>query len=136
MRTLKVEPGGSSLFRMRLFLAIAAVVLLTISCGGYGGGSSTAYAPGAFSLTTPADTATGVGTTPLLTWTAAPYATAYRVQISTTSDFSNIVNDTSNIMTTSYTVSPALAPGTTYFWRAIASSLYGTYTAGPFSFTT
>jgi hypothetical protein len=51
---------------MRLLLAIVAVVLLTVSCGGYGGDGSTGYAPGVFSLTIPLDTATGVTMTPTL----------------------------------------------------------------------
>lgn len=136
MRTLIDRWGGTVLSRMRLLLAFAAVVLLSVSCGSdYGGGGGMGYAPGVFSLTAPANNAMGVTTTPALSWTDSLYATAYRVQISTTSDFANIVNDTGGITTTSYTVSPALAPGT-YFWRVIASSAYGTYTAGPFSFTT
>jgi hypothetical protein len=138
MKTTKNESGRASLSRIKLLLILITGALLTVSCGGggYGGGGGMVAAPGAFSLSMPTNGAMGVTTAPTLSWTASPYATEYEVQINTMSTFAGtMVNDTKNLATTSYMVSPALAPGT-YFWRVIASSTYGTYTAGPFSFTT
>ena len=40
-----------------------------------------AFAPAAFTLSAPADMATGVTTTPMLSWTGSLYAGDYRVQI-------------------------------------------------------
>ncbi len=128
----------SNLSRIKLMLILTAGVLLAVSCGGYGGGGGMSTAPpGGFGLSMPADKATMVSTTPTLSWMASPNATAYEVQINTKVDFTGtMVNDTKNIMALNYTVMPALAPGTTYFWRVIASSIYGTFTSGTSSFTT
>ncbi len=131
----------ANLSRIKFLLILTAGVLLAVSCGGgYGGGGGgmMAAAPGMFSLSMPANNIMGETTTPTLSWSASPNATAYEVQINTANTFAagTMVNDTKSIMTLSYMVSPALAPGTTYFWRVIASSIYGTFTAGPFMFTT
>ncbi len=140
MKTTNNISREASVSRMKLLLILISGMLITASCGGsYGGsGSSMASAPGVFSLSMPANAAMSVSITPQLTWTASPNATSYEVQINTMNTFSagTMVNDTKNLTTTTYTVSPALSSGTMYFWRVIASSAYGTYTAGPFSFTT
>ena len=132
---------------MRGFLALGVVLLSAVvlySCGGGGGGlygSGTAampIVPGMFSLSSPADGATGVGPTPTLTWTAAAVAADYRIQIDTTGMFTGalVTNATVGAATLSYTVpSGTVTPGTTYFWRVLAENIYGRSTAGPRSFT-
>ncbi len=140
MKTTINISRGANLSRIIFLLILTAGVLFVVSCGGYGGGGGGMMAapPGMFSLSMPANNVMGETTTPTLSWSASPSATAYEVQINTANTFAagTMVNDTKNIMTLSYMVSPALAPGTTYFWRVIASSIYGTFTAGPFMFTT
>ena len=140
MKSTKNKSRRANLSRIKLMLILTTGVLLAVSCGGgYGGGGGMmTAAPGVFSLSMPMNNAMGETTTPTLSWTASPNTTAYEVQINTANTFAagTMVNDTKNITTLSYMVSPALAPGTTYFWRVIASSIYGTYTAGPFTFMT
>jgi hypothetical protein len=120
---------------------IAGVVVLGFalaSCGGgggYGGGGGMIYLPpAAFSLSMPANMATGVGTTPNLSWSASLYATGYTVLVSVNSNLSAPVVNV-NVATTSYMVSPALAAGT-YFWRVQATNIYGIYTSPTFTFST
>ena len=108
------------------------------SYGGGGGGGGTA-APGDFSLLTPADNVTGVGTTPILTWTPATGASDFRVQIDTSGTFtasSLLVNAVENGTTYSYTVSSGvLTAGTPYHWRVVAENAYGQSVAGPRTIT-
>jgi photosystem II stability/assembly factor-like uncharacterized protein len=81
-----------------------------------------AVAPAAPTLTSPAQFADSVSTTPTLTWTASTGATAYRVQVSTSQNFtSTVVND--SITATSLAVQ--LNPVTQYFWRVYARNSVG-----------
>jgi hypothetical protein len=66
-------------------------------------------------LTSPADGAVGLSTTPTLTWTFSLSSYAFNVQISSSNSFTAPIIDT-YAYSTSYTVSPALATGT-YYWR-------------------
>jgi len=92
--------------------------------------------PSAPTLASPANGATGVSTSPTLTWNASSGATSYRLQVSTSSNFSTTVVDQSNITTTSYRVS-GLAASTTYYWRVNASNAGGTSPwSAVWSFTT
>ena len=129
-----------------LTLVTVAGLLATVlySCGGGGGlyGSNgsgyMAAAPGAFTLTAPADGLNPAGATPLLTWTPASNASDYRVQIDTAGTFSGtlMVNAVVGATTYSYQVSAAtLTVGTPYHWRVIAENIYGMSIAGPRSFT-
>ncbi len=123
------------------FSLIAGAVVLAFalaSCGGgggYGGGGGVVLLPQAFSLSTPMNGATGVGTTPTLTWAVSLYATSYTVEVSTSNTFPLPLAASTTVATTSWTVTPALAAGT-YFWRVRATDVYGIYTAPTFSFTT
>jgi hypothetical protein len=77
------------------------------------------------SLSSPANGATGVSTSPTLTWNASAGATSYRLQVSTDAGFVTTVVDQSNITTTSYGVS-GLATSTTYYWHVNATNSGGT----------
>lgn len=76
---------------------------------------------GAPTLQTPADGAGGVIPRPTLSWNALPGAASYVVQVSTTADFSTIV-DTGNVAApaVSYQTATALAPNTQHYWRVRA----------------
>lgn len=92
--------------------------------------------PAAPTLVSPVNGATGVSTSPTLTWNASTGAATYRVQVSTSSAFSTTVYDQSGLTTTSTTVT-GLASATTYYWRANASNSAGTSTwSSTWSFTT
>ena len=94
-------------------------------------------APGAISLTTPADGASDIGTSPTLIWAAAPNGGTYSVEIATDPAFSNIVESATGLEDTSYPVVGGLNTATTYYWRVQAENPCGTepFTAA-FSFTT
>ncbi len=82
--------------------------------------------PAVPSLSSPADGATGVSTTPALSWAAVSGATSYTVQVSTSSSFATTVVNQSNVTGTSYQVTPALSVNTQYFWRVSATNAAGT----------
>jgi hypothetical protein len=87
--------------------------------------------PAAPSSPVPAHTATGVSTTPTLTW-AAPGATSYDVRFGT-------VNPPPTVSTGQAGAShtpPALANGVTYFWQVVARNDAGQTAGAIWSFTT
>ena len=88
-------------------------------------------------LSSPANSATGIGVSPTLTWNAVTGAVTYRVQVSTASHFSTgIVVDDSTLTAASKALS-SLTNSTLYFWRVNAKNAGGS-SAWPsaFSFTT
>jgi subtilisin-like proprotein convertase family protein len=96
-----------------------------------------AGAPGsAPALVLPVNGATGVGTSPSLTWNAVSGATNYYVEIADDAGFTNIVY-TADEPTTTHLVAASLAPDTTHYWRVTAENPCGSSAASaPFSFTT
>jgi Zn-dependent metalloprotease len=84
----------------------------------------------------PASGTPGVSVSPTLDWSDAVGATGYDVQVATDSGFVSIVRSAS-LPSSSWVVSPALANGTTYYWRARATSACpaSAWTTG-WSFTT
>ncbi|WP_158287327.1 S8 family serine peptidase [Dokdonella fugitiva] len=78
--------------------------------------SVTAAAPVAGTLTSPANGASGVGTTPTFTWSAIADAAQYRFQLSTDAAFGTFVEN-QVLSSTSFTPATALNPNTTYYWR-------------------
>ena len=93
--------------------------------------------PGTPSLSSPANGATGVATGPVLDWSDSTGATSYDVQVATDSAFTNVVRSGTGLTSSTWTVSPALANSTAYFWRARASNSCGSSAySGGFSFTT
>ncbi|MFO1496684.1 MAG: hypothetical protein U1F26_18735 [Lysobacterales bacterium] len=92
--------------------------------------------PAGVSLTAPANAATAVSTSPVLSWAAIPGVASYTVEVATDVSFSNIVR-TATVSGTSYTVTPALNTQTQYFWRVRAANACGAgANSSPFSFTT
>lgn len=87
-------------------------------------------------LVSPANTATGQLTSPVLTWaTAGTNVTSYRLQVSTSSSFGSTVVDVNGVVSTNYT--PVLSTGTTYYWHVLSNNAVtnGGYSE-TFSFTT
>jgi hypothetical protein len=76
-------------------------------------------------MVSPQAAATGVATSPALSWEASANAVSYRVQVSTMQDFSSTVFDLGDIAATSTTIS-GLLNNTTYYWRVNASNSSGT----------
>lgn len=93
-------------------------------------------APGTATLQTPANGATGVGTTPTFTWMAVSQAISYTIEIATDPAFTNIV-DSATVNGTSYTTGLTLNPNATYYWRVTTANPCGPGTVSAvFSFTT
>jgi hypothetical protein len=88
------------------------------------------------SLVAPASGTPGVSVSPTLDWSDAVGATGYDVQVATDSGFASIVRSAS-VASSSWVVSPALANGTTYYWRVRGTSACpaSAWTTG-WSFTT
>jgi F5/8 type C domain-containing protein/phospholipase D-like protein len=80
----------------------------------------------AATLASPANTVTGVSTTPTLTWNIAAFATDYDVFVGTSSTaLSRVGNVPAQLVnnppsTYSWTASTSLATGTTYFWKIVS----------------
>lgn len=90
--------------------------------------------------TSPANGATntcysGVGAITQLSWGVATLASGYDVYFGTTT---TPVLVSSNQVATTWTITPALVPGTTYYWRIVPRNICGVTTATPvnWSFTT
>ena len=81
--------------------------------------------PPAPTLSSPVDGATGVSTSPTLSWNASSGATSYTVQVSTSSAFTTFAYNVSGITSTSTSVS-GLAASTVYYWRVNATNAGGT----------
>jgi hypothetical protein len=95
-------------------------------------------APGVATLSTPANGATGVEPLAVLDWADVSGASTYEVQVATDSAFTNVVATATTLVTSNWTVSPALNTSTSYFWRARAKNSCGGTGAwsSTFSFTT
>lgn len=86
-----------------------------------------AAAPAAFALTSPANYATGVSTSPVLAWAASSEAVSYTVEVATDAAFGNVI--WSQTVTGTTTNVPGLAFGTQYHWRVAAQNPCGTLAA-------
>jgi hypothetical protein len=128
--------------RARAAVAVVAALLLP-ACNltytpdpgpGAGGGM-----PLPFILTIPIDGQNNVITNPQFGWNAMPDAVHYRLQISTASDFSEIVWDDSSLtITSTFLTAVTLTNGTTFYWRIFGIDGFGieTQAGAPFSFNT
>jgi hypothetical protein len=79
-------------------------------------------------LQLPADRATGISRTPILTWTPIAGAVSYDVQISTTTAFTSNTVDLTGLIGNSAQISTLLASRRLYYWRVRASN--GTSVSG------
>ncbi len=93
-----------------------------------------AAAPTVPTLTTPADTATGVPVTPTFSWSDTG-ASSYLLEVATDSGFSNIVYSVTET-NTSHTAGSSLSTNTEYYWRITAQNGCGSSPSSVFSFTT
>lgn len=99
--------------------------------------TTVAPTPGDFTLTAPANGATGVVSAQTFRWTSSLGTASYRLQVATDVAFVNRVIDLPGLVSTSVTPSAVLASSTLYFWRVLAvSSITVTATNAPFAFTT
>ncbi len=88
-------------------------------------------APGAVTVFSPAQGATGVSLTTALTWAAATAATSYDVYLGTSPLPPLVTNITGNTYTPA-----ALNPNTTYYWYLISKNAAGSTPSAVWSFTT
>lgn len=77
--------------------------------------------PAVVALSTPADEAVDVSTTPSLSWGESDRAAEYTVQLSASSDFSTNLVD-SVVTSASFDVETTLENDSTYFWRVLAAN--------------
>ncbi len=130
--TNPVIPGNSSLFTVSNTGAVAAGTYPITITGTQGATTRTSDVfltvetapPGTPSPSTTANGATGLSTSPTLTWAAVAGASGYTVEVATDAGFANIVR-TANVTGTSYTVAPGLDPQTTYHWRVRSNNSCG-----------
>ncbi len=80
--------------------------------------------PGAIQLNSPGDGTGGVSLQSSLTWTSAPTAVSYHVQVSPASTFATMSIDQDSVTATSYPIA-ALVAGRTYFWRVRGANSAG-----------
>jgi hypothetical protein len=71
-------------------------------------------------LQLPADRATGISRTPILTWTPIPGASTYDVQISTSTTFTPVTVNLTAVSANSVQISSVLASRRLYYWRVRA----------------
>jgi len=90
--------------------------------------------PSAASLTSPANSATGISISPTFSWAAATNATSYILQISLVPEFTSPFIQ-QNTTGTTLSVS-GLAQATLYYWRVVAKNIHGETTSLSRSFTT
>jgi uncharacterized repeat protein (TIGR02543 family) len=107
-----------------------------IDVGTFGPVNSCSNLPLAPVLLGPADASTGISISPVLSWNAVASATAYQLQVSTTSDFSSTVLVQTTSLT-SFAIVPDLLPNTLYYWRVNATNAAGNSSwSTEWSFTT
>ncbi|MCH6202140.1 hypothetical protein MMU07_21360, partial [Aquiflexum sp. LQ15W] len=81
--------------------------------------------PGRTQLLAPSNNEERVSIKPVFSWAKVPNTQSYQIQVSTVSDFSNLVINQSNLTETSFT-SPLLSENRNYFWRVRARNASGT----------
>jgi Putative binding domain, N-terminal len=87
--------------------------------------------PAAPTLVSPANGATAVSLTPLLTWSASSLATSYDIYFGTSATPPLVTN----VSVTNYNPGPLIA-GQTYYWQIVARNASGTGASLVWSFTT
>lgn len=82
-------------------------------------------APGEVTLSLPEDASVDVSIKPSFSWVELSGSVTYKLEVSTTSDFSSDILSVSEIAGGQYVFSSQLALGTTYFWHVRASNISG-----------
>jgi len=91
--------------------------------------------PGAITLTTPANNATGRPLVSSIVWTASPLADSYQWQVSLLQNFSTVLLSGSTPTTSAEIIAPAC--NTRYYWRVRGVNSIGNGSwSTPFAFTT
>lgn len=81
--------------------------------------------PSAIQLTSPANNAAGVSTSPTFTWQASANSQIYHLQISTSNQFTSLVYELNNLTGISHSINTGLNLGTLYFWRVRGINGFG-----------
>lgn len=138
--TTSYTPGAPIAQGVTVYWRVTAVsgVDTTLATGAPFSFTTVILPPAAFTLTSPANTATGVALQPNFTWAASTGADTYTLEVATDSGFSSIVVSQTGLVATNYMPGSPLTGGTNYFWRVKAINGGGTTTstAAPFSFQT
>lgn len=79
-------------------------------------------APDCTTLTSPANSATGISITPTLAWSSSQDADSYDVYLDTNPNPTTLVK---NLSSTSFTPTTNLALNTTYYWKVIPKNSFG-----------
>ncbi len=94
-------------------------------------------APGAVTLTAPADGALNVPATPTFTWGGVLQAATYEIEVATDAAFTTIVASATGLTSPTWTANVALNTSTKHYWRVRAVNTCGTGTdSAVWSFTT
>ena len=138
-----LNPGSSfPIITVTVNVASNAVSQVTNQVTVWGGGSGSAsasdvttitgtgQAPGAVTIFSPGQGATGVALNTPLTWSTVSEATSYNVYFGASTPLPLATTTTA----TSY--SPAMTPGTTYYWSVTAVNAFGSTPSMVWSFTT
>lgn len=98
--------------------------------------SSIGIPPQPFTLSSPANGASGLSSKLTLSWNASSDAESYRLEVATDSGFTKKVLDRTDLLGTGLVVT--LSYSTTYYWRVTAENRFGTTRAtdAPRRFTT
>jgi subtilisin-like proprotein convertase family protein len=137
-------PGTSDLTIGNTSNATPGTYTLTISATGSTGTKTedveliiSSGSPGVVSLSSPSDGATGVSDLPTLSWNAVGTASSYNLELSDDAGFVNIIENPTGITGNSFTITNALTPNTTYYWRVQGVNTCGTGNfSASWSFTT
>ena len=139
-----VNPPGSSQANILVSNA-AAPGLNVLTLRGSSGGTDRDLAlnvtvativPPTSTLTTPANNAANVSTSPTFSWTASNQSSSYLIEIATDSGFGSIILSQS-VSGTSFTPAAALPTNTQIYWRVTANNSCGPSAPSPtFTFRT
>jgi hypothetical protein len=92
--------------------------------------------PGSPTLVSPKNWAEDITSSPTMSWNASTGASSYRLQVSTSTSFNQLVFEDSTISATNQEVGP-ITDNTVYYWRVLAKNSNGSSLWSPvWSFTT
>ncbi len=128
-----VTPAGSSTLTIgNTGAASAGAATLTVTGSSTSGGKQVTAdlvlytaAPAGPALTAPANNAVSIPATPTFTWSAAPQAASYSIQVATDAGFSNIVASASGLANPTWTANVSLNTSTRHYWRVWADNACG-----------